>query len=100
MAILLTKILVSVGDNNRIVAFTTPDPSIARDSAPVNDAAVLGSCHSGDFQGRHDERPIIIFTKLIMNQEWGGMYVDLVGTEQVANRSVCRAVLKPVVSVH
>ena len=36
------KILVTVGDNNRIVAFTTPDPSIALDSAPVyNDAAVL-----------------------------------------------------------
>ena len=33
---------VTVCDNNRIVAFTTPDPSIALDSAPVyNDAAVL-----------------------------------------------------------
>ena len=36
------KILVTVGDNNRIVAFTTPDPSVALDSAHVyNDAAVL-----------------------------------------------------------
>ena len=33
---------VTVCDNNRIVAFTTPDPSIVLDSAPVyNDAAVL-----------------------------------------------------------
>ena len=36
------KMFVTVGDNNRIVAFTTPDPSIALDSTPVyNDAAVL-----------------------------------------------------------
>ena len=36
------KILVTVGDNNRIMTFTTPDLSIALDSAPVyNDAAVL-----------------------------------------------------------
>ena len=47
MAILLNthgelKKIVTVCDNNRIVAFTTPDPSIAVDSAPVyNDAAVL-----------------------------------------------------------
>ena len=33
---------VTVCDNNRIVAFTTPDLSIALDSAPVyNDSAVL-----------------------------------------------------------
>ena len=33
---------VTVCDNNRIVAFMTPDPSIAMDSAPVyDDAAVL-----------------------------------------------------------
>ena len=33
---------VTVCDNNRILAFTTPDPSIPLDSAPVyNDAAVL-----------------------------------------------------------
>ena len=36
------KILVTVGDNNRIMAFTTPDQLIALDFAPVyNDAAVL-----------------------------------------------------------
>ena len=36
------KIFVTICDNYRIVAFTTPDPSIALDSAPIyNDAAVL-----------------------------------------------------------
>ena len=36
------NILVTIGDNNHIVAFTMPDPSIALDSAPIyNDAAVL-----------------------------------------------------------
>ena len=34
--------LVTVSDNNHIVAFTTPDPSISLDSTPVyNDAAVF-----------------------------------------------------------
>ena len=36
------KKFVTVCNNYRIVAFTTPDPSIALDTAPVyNDAAVL-----------------------------------------------------------
>ena len=36
------KKIVTIFDNNRIVGFTTPDPSIALDSASVyNDAAVL-----------------------------------------------------------
>ena len=48
-------------------AFTMPDPSIALDSTPVyNDTAVYtGSCHSGGFQGRHDERQRIIFTNKV-----------------------------------
>ena len=38
----MEKNFFTVCDNNRIVAFMTPQPSIALDSAPVyNDAAVL-----------------------------------------------------------
>ena len=68
------------------------------DSAPVNDVAVLGRAIREAFKDvmRSDQE----FFLQIKNQEWGGMYVDLVGTEQVANKSVCRAVLKPIVSVH
>ena len=92
------KILVIDGYNNRIVAFTTPDLSITLDSTPVIDATVLARAIWEAFKDimTIDQE----FFLQIKNQEWGGMYVDLVGTEQVADRSVCRAVLKPVVSVH
>ena len=89
------KILVTIGYNNRIVAFTTPDPSIALDSTPVHDATVLARAIRESFKDvmTNDQK----FFLQIKNQEWGDMYVDLVGTEQVADRFVCRAVLKPVV---
>ena len=93
------KVLVTVGNNNRIVAFTMPDPSIALDFTPVyNDVAVLARAIRVAFKDviTSDQE----FFLQIKNQECGGMYVDLVETGQVANRSVCRAVLKSVVSVH
>ena len=73
------KFLVTVGDNNLIVAFTTPDQSIALDSAPVyNDAAVLARAIREAFKDVMTSDQGFILQ--IKNQEWGGMYVDLVGT--------------------
>ena len=75
------KILVTVGNNNRIVAFM-PDLSIALDSTPIyNDAAVLDHAIREAFKDvmMSDQE----FFLQIKNQELGGMYVKSPVTPRV-----------------
>ena len=91
------RALVSVGENTRIVSFSTAPASRVADSIPaVGEGDALTQAVRVSFGDilRSDQE----FFLQIKNEEWGGAFVDIVGTEEVADRSVCKVVLKPATS--
>ena len=91
------KVLVSVGENTRVVTFSTaPAPNVV-DSTPVADRDTLAEAVCVTFADilRTDQE----FFLQLRNEDWGGVFVDMLGTEDVANKSVCRAVLKSATEV-
>ena len=87
------RALVSVGENTRIVSFSTAPASRVADSIPaVGEGDALTQAVRVSFGDilRSDQE----FFLQIKNEEWGGAFVDIVGTD----RSVCKVVLKPATS--
>ena len=84
------RVLVSVGENTRVVPFSTPPAS---DSAAVGVYEALAWAIRESFKDiqRMDQG----FFLQIKNDEWGGVFVDMQDGQEIADRSVVRAVLKP-----
>ena len=86
------KVLVSVGENTHVVTLSTaPDASVAN-SLPIVDRNALAQAvrvSFADILWTHQD-----FFLQLRNEEWGGVFVDMLGTEDIAEKSVCRAVLK------
>ena len=93
-------VLVCMGENKRIVPFSTPAGSESQlqtaSSATVADTEALAAAIRVAF--KDVLQPGQEFFLQLKNEEWGGVFVDLLGGP-IPDRSVVRAVLKPVTEV-
>ena len=87
--------LVSVGENTRLVSYSTPVPS---QSAAVSDVDTLKQAVQIKFKDILNPRQE--FFLQIKSEEWGGAFLDLLGSEKIADKSVVRAVIKPMTEVN
>ena len=83
------KVIVSLGENKRIVSFST--------CAASDDVEALTQAICTAF--KDVLQPDREFFLQIKNEEWGGAFLDVLGSDEIADRSVVRAVLKPVTEV-
>ena len=81
--VMAKKALVSVGDNTRIVSFET-EGSTSEVEALIRAVRVA-------FQDVLNGREFFLQCK---NEDWGGAFIDMVGSDQIADRSVCRVVFR------
>ena len=85
------QVIVSMGDNKRVVSFSNTATSA------VSDAKALTQAIRASF--KDILQPGQEFFLQLKSEEWGGVFLDLLGSEEIANRSVVKAVLKPVTEV-
>ena len=80
------KVLVSIGENTRVVLFST-----LADSVPVSDVEALTGAARTSFQDVIPAECPIFFQ--VKNEEWGGAFVDMVDKDEVPDRSILRAIV-------
>ena len=84
--------MVNMGENTRIVSFSPSSASPASDP-PGGDVELLLQAIRASF--KDILQPGQTFFLQLKSEEWGGAFVDMLGSDNVADRSVVRAVLKP-----
>ena len=87
-------VLVSIGENTRRVTFSIPESS---ESTPVSDTEALVQAIRVTFTDIL--QPDQNFFLQIKSKEWGGEFIDLLGNQKIPEKSVIRAVVKPVTGV-
>ena len=89
-------VLVSVGDNKRVVSFSSSESSESAASV-VSDLEALSPAIRVEFGDIL--QPGQDFFLQLKSEEWGGVYIDLRGSTQIADRSVVKVVMKPATEV-
>ena len=87
-------VLVSIGVNVRTVSFSTP----ASSQPATTEIQALSDAIRIDF--KDILQPGQEFFLQLKSEEWGGEFIDLQGTQEIADQSVVRAVIKPVTEVN
>ena len=88
-------VLVSIGVNVRTVSFSTPASS---QPATITEIQALSDAIRISF--KDILQPGQEFFLQLKSEDWGGEFIDLQGTQEIADRSVVRAVIKPVTEVN
>ena len=88
------EVLVSIGENTRIVPFAIPSSS---ESTPEVDVEGLKQATRDTFADVL--RPGQDFFLQIKSEEWGGAFIDLLGNQRIAEKPIFRAVVKPATEV-
>ena len=88
-------VLVSIGVNVRTVSFSTPASS---QPATITEIQALNDAIRISFEDVL--QPGQEFFLQLKSEDWGGEFIDLQGTQEIADRSVVRAVIKPVTEVN
>ena len=88
------EVLVSMGENTRIVTFSIPSSS---EPTPVVDVEGLKQAIRVTFADVL--QPGQDFFLQIKSEEWRGEFIDLLGNQRIAEKPVIRAVVKPVTEV-
>lgn len=88
------EVLVSIGENTRIVPFAIPSSS---ESAPVVDVEGLKQATRATFEDVL--QPGQDFFLQIKSEEWGGAFIDLLSNQRIAEKPIFRAVVKTVTEV-
>ena len=87
-------VLVSIGENTRRVTFSIPESS---ESTPVADTEALVQAIRVTFTDIL--QPDQNFFLQIKSKEWEGEFIDLLGNQKIPEKSIIRAVVKPVTGV-
>ena len=78
------RALVSIGENTHVVCFCMSADSGEEDALAQAVQVAFKDILHGDQE----------FFLQCKDEEWGGAFVDLAGTAQVSDKSVCRVVVK------
>ena len=89
VGIMEKMVLVSVGDNKRIVSFSTP--AVSADTEALTEAIRVS--FKDILQPGQD------FFLQLKSEEWGGVFLDLLQSQEIFDRSVVNVVMKPMSEV-
>lgn len=89
--------LVCLNENRRVVSFSTPETSAVADAAHTTDVERLTQAIRVSFN--NVLQPGQEFFLQVKNEEWEGVFLDLLEDKDVTDWAVFKAVLKPVTEV-
>ena len=87
---MMKTVLVTMGENTRPVSFT---PSLSA-AAVTDDTNALEQAIQVKF--KDILQPGQEFFMQLESDEWGGKFLDVLGNQKVADRSVVKVVMKPI----